>query len=78
MQPKYDGRYYGGGLCYLLICQRQLQEKFLWQFILVLPALVSLGVSLIISGPGTPFLAILVTLVSSYYFAKVSSSFSIR
>lgn len=57
-------------LCYLLICQRQLKEKILWQFILVLPTLLSLAVSRIFSDPRTPLLAIFVTLVSSYYLAK--------
>jgi len=57
-------------LCYLLICQRQLQEKILWQFILVLPALLSLGINRILSGPETPVLAIVVTLVSSLYLAR--------
>jgi len=58
-------------LCYLLICQRQLQEKLLWQFILVLPALVSLGASHIFSISGAPFLVMIATLASSYYLAKV-------
>jgi O-antigen/teichoic acid export membrane protein len=57
-------------LCYLLICQRQLQEKILWQFILILPSLLSLGVSRIFSGPATPVLAIVVTLASSLYLAR--------
>jgi O-antigen/teichoic acid export membrane protein len=57
-------------LCYLWICQRQLQEKLFWQFVLVLPALVSLGVSRTFSIPGTPFLVMIATLVSSYYLAK--------
>lgn len=57
-------------LCYLLICQRQLQQRILWQFILVLPALLSLGISRILSGPWTYFWATVVTLVSSYYLAK--------
>jgi len=57
-------------LCYLLICQRQLQEKILWQFILVLPALLSLGINRILSGPETPVLAIVITLVSSLYLAR--------
>ena len=57
-------------LCYLLICQRQLQEKIVWQFILVLPALLSLGINRILSGPETPVLAIVVTLASSLYLAR--------
>ncbi len=57
-------------LCYLLICQRQLQEKILWQFILILPSLLSIGISRIFSGPATPVLAIVVTLASSLYLAK--------
>jgi O-antigen/teichoic acid export membrane protein len=57
-------------LSYLLICQRQLREKLLWQLILVLPALLSLGVSRTLSGPWTYFWATVVTLVSSYYLAK--------
>jgi O-antigen/teichoic acid export membrane protein len=59
-----------GALSYLLICQRQLREKLLWQFILVLPALLSFGVSRILPGPETPFLAIAVTLASSLYLAR--------
>jgi O-antigen/teichoic acid export membrane protein len=55
---------------YLLICQRHLKERLLWQLILVLPALLSLGVSRIITVPGTPFLAVIVTLASGYYLAK--------
>jgi O-antigen/teichoic acid export membrane protein len=57
-------------LCYLLICQRQLHEKILWQFILALPALLSLGINRIFSGPETPVLAIVITLVSSLYLAR--------
>jgi O-antigen/teichoic acid export membrane protein len=57
-------------LSYLLICQRQLHKKLLWQLMLVLPALLSLGVSRTLSSPWTYFWAILVTLVSSYYLAK--------
>lgn len=59
-----------GALGYLLVCQHQINVKLLWQFILVLPALVSLGVSRIISVPGTPILAMIATLASSYYLAK--------
>lgn len=59
-----------GGLGYLLVCQRQTNVRLLWQLILVLPALVSLGVSRIISVPGTNLLAMMTTLASSYYLAK--------
>ncbi len=59
-----------GGLGYLLVCQRQTNVRLLWQLILVLPALVSLGVSRIISVPGTNLLAMVATLASSYYLAK--------
>jgi O-antigen/teichoic acid export membrane protein len=55
---------------YLMICQRQLRQKLLWQFILIVPTLLSLGVSRTLPGPGAPILAILVTLASSYYLAK--------
>jgi O-antigen/teichoic acid export membrane protein len=55
---------------YLMICQHQLQEKLLWQLILVLPTLLSLGVSRMLSGPGTPYLAMFATLASSYTLAK--------
>jgi len=58
-------------LFYLLICQRLIQEKILWQFILILPALLSLGISRILSGPETPFLATVVTLMSSFFLARV-------
>jgi len=57
-------------LSYLLICQRQLKEKLLWQFIHVLPAVVSVGVSRISGVPGTPLFAMIATLASSYYLAK--------
>lgn len=69
------GGIFVAALCYLLICQRKLKEKLLWQFILVLPALVSLGGSRILSIPGTPFLLIIATLASSYYLAKACHLF---
>ena len=56
---------------YLLICQRRLQERILWQFILVLPALLSLGISRMLSGPQAPVLAIVVTLASSLCLARI-------
>jgi len=57
-------------ILYLMICQHQLQEKLLWQLLLVLPTLLSLSVSRILPGPGAPFVAIFVTLASSYYLAR--------
>jgi len=59
-----------GALGYLLICQHQIKVKLLWQFILVLPALVSLGVSHMFSGPGAHILAVVFTLLSTFYLAK--------
>jgi O-antigen/teichoic acid export membrane protein len=59
-----------GALGYLLVCQHQIKGRLLWQFIFALPALVSLGVSYMFSGPATPILAIVFTLLSSFYLAK--------
>ena len=56
---------------YLLICQHQLRQKLLWQLILITPTLLSLGVSRTLPGPLTPILAILMTLASSFFLAKV-------
>jgi hypothetical protein len=44
--------------------------KILWQFVLVLPALLSLGINRILSGPETLLLAIVITLGSSLYLAR--------
>ena len=55
---------------YLLICQRQLKERLLWQLILILPALFSLAVSRLVSGWESPFLAMGITLAAGYYLAK--------
>jgi O-antigen/teichoic acid export membrane protein len=60
-----------GSIFYLIICQHQLRQKLLWQLVLIVPTLLSLGVSRTFPGRLTPILAILVTLVSSYYLAKI-------
>jgi|GEM_PF-1964672 len=55
----------------LLICQSHLKTNLYWQLSLVLPALLSLGVSSLIPSQGTPLLAIGVTLVAGYSLAKI-------
>ena len=54
----------------LLVCQRRLKINLYWQLSLLLPALLSLGASRLISSQGAPFLAIGITLVAGYYLAK--------
>jgi O-antigen/teichoic acid export membrane protein len=57
-------------LCYVVICQRQFQERLLWQLILVLPAFASLGLNSVISGPKASVLSIAVSLATSVCLAK--------
>lgn len=54
----------------LLICQRRLKINLYWQISLLLPALLSLGASRLITSQGAPFLAIGITLVTGYYLAR--------
>ncbi len=63
------------GLLCLLICQRRLKVNLWWQLILFLPVFISLGISRLVSGQGTPFLAIGITLATGYYLAKALQLF---
>lgn len=57
-------------LLYLLICQKLLEMRLIWQLILVSPVFLSFGVIRIISGQWAYFLAIGASLASGYYLAK--------
>lgn len=55
---------------YLLICQRQLKLGLFWQLTLVLPSLVSLGISHFVSSWTVPFWASGMALITGYYLMR--------
>lgn len=57
-------------ILYLLICQKQLKMRLIWQLILVSPVFLSFVVIRITSGQWTYFLAIGASLGLGYYLAK--------